>query len=142
MAKLENSNESITTQAPKQTCNDTECPFHGKLSTRGRQFVGTVTSTKMRKTAVIEFDRLQFLKKYERYEKRKTRLKVHNPECINAREGSVVKVIECRPLSKTKNFVIVQQLGIEKGFKEKMEARETAKVTTKREEKQTEERND
>ena len=82
----------------------------------------------MRKTAVIEFERLHFLKKYERYEKRRTKLKVHNPECINAKYGDVVKVIECRPLSKTKNSIIIQKLGIEKGFKGKMEARELAKI--------------
>ena len=116
-------NIGIALQMPKQKCNDSKCPFHGSLSVRGRQFTGTVTSTKMRKTAVIEFERLQFLKKYERYEKRRTKLKVHNPECINAREGDVVRVIECRPLSKTKNFIIIEKIGVEKGFKEKMSAR-------------------
>ncbi len=115
-------------EIPKQKCSDTKCPFHGKLGARGRQFTGTVVSTKMRKTAVIEFERIHFLRKYERYEKRRTILKVHNTECINAKDGDIVKVMECRPLSKTKNFVIIQILGKEKGFKEKMEARETAKV--------------
>ena len=38
------------------------------------------------------------------------------------------------PLSKTKNFVITKKLGEEKGFKGKMEARETSKVTPKKEE--------
>lgn len=139
MKDTEARNIGAAVEIPKQLCTDIKCPFHGKLSVRGRQFVGTIISAKMRKTSVIEFDRLQFLKKYERYEKRRTRLKVHNPECINAKEGSIVKVAECRPLSKTKNFVIVQELGAEKGFKEKMEAREAAKVTAKKEELKTEE---
>ena len=112
----------------EQKCEDSTCPFHGYLSVRGRQFTGTIVSAKMRKTAVIEFGRLHFLPKYERYEKRRTRLKVHNPECINAKEGDIVNISECRPLSKTKNFVIIHKLGQEKGFKEKMEARESAKV--------------
>lgn len=140
MKDTEARNIGFAAEMPKQICADLKCPFHGRLSMRGRQFVGTIISTKMRKTAVIEFDRLQFLKKYERYEKRRTRLKAHNPECINAKEGSIVKVVECRPLSKTKNFVIVQELGAEKGFKEKMEAREAAKVILKKEEQETEER--
>ncbi len=135
MAKTESRNIGLVEDTPKHQCNDSKCPFHGNLSVRGRQFVGTVISAKMRKTAVMEFDRLQFLKKYERYEKRRTRLKVHNPECINAKEGDIVKIIECMPLSKTQNFVIVQQLGTDKGFKEKMEARETSKVIAKKEEK-------
>lgn len=128
MAKTEAKNIGIVLEAPKQQCSDINCPFHGKLSVRGRQFTGTVVSTKMRKTAVIEFERLYFLKKYERYEKRRTKLKVHNPECINAKDGDIVDIMECRPLSKTKNFVIIKDLGQEKGFRGKMEAREAAKV--------------
>lgn len=135
MAKNHPKSIEIAEETPKRPCSDIKCPFHGKLTIRGRQFKGTIVSTKMKKTAVIEFDRLHFLKKYERYEKRKTRLKVHNPECINAREGDIVKISECRPLSKTKNFVVVQKLGIEKGFKVKMEAKEMAKATTDKEEK-------
>ena len=139
MAKTEARSIGIALEEPKQKCNNAKCPFHGNLSVRGRQFAGTVISTKMRKTAVIEFERLHFLKKYERYEKRRTKLKVHNPECIDAKDGDVVNVIECRPLSKKKNFVIIKKLGQEKGFKEKMEARETAKVIAKKEEAKTEE---
>jgi len=41
-------------------------------------------------------------------------------------------VMECRPLSKTKNFVIIHKLGVEKGFKGKMEGREAAKIETKK----------
>ena len=134
MKKPETKNIGISAEEPKQKCEDSKCPFHGHLSVRGRQFTGTVVSSKMRKTAVVEFGRLNFLPKYERYEKRRTRLKVHNPECINAKEGDVVNISECRPLSKTKNFVIISKLGKEKGFKEKMEARESAKVEKPRKE--------
>ena len=134
MTKTETRNMGIAVEMPKQSCSDVKCPFHGKLSTRGRQFIGTVLSTKMRKTAIIEFGRLHYLKKYERYEKRRTKLKVHNPECINAKEGDLVKLMECRPLRKTKNFVIIQKLGVQKGFMGKMEARESAKIIAKKEE--------
>ena len=133
MAKIESKGIGIVLEIPKQKCNDVKCPFHGSLSVRGRQFTGIVVSIKMRKTAVIEFNRLHFLKKYERYEKRRTKLKIHNPECINAKDGDIVRVMECRPLSKTKNFVIIEKLGIERGFKDKMEAREYGKIVTKSE---------
>lgn len=139
MAKTEARNTGVGVAAPKQSCTDAKCPFHGSLSIRGRQFIGTVTSTKTRKTAVVEFERLHFLSKYERYEKRRTKLKVHNPECINAKDGDIVKVMECRPLSKTKNFVIIHKLGVEKGFKGKMEAREAAKIETKKPESENQE---
>ncbi len=128
MTKNETRNIGIGLEMPKQKCSDATCPFHGMLSLRGRQFIGTVISSKMRKTVVIEFDRLHFLPKYERYEKRRTKLKVHNPECINAKDGDKVKIMECRPLSKTKNFAIIGKVGVEKGFKERMEAREASKV--------------
>lgn len=124
----------IVLEEPKQKCNDAKCPFHGKLTVRGRRFIGTALSTRMRKTAVIEFERTYFLPKYERYEKRRTRLKAHNPACIAAKDGNIVEIMECRPLSKTKNFVIIQKLGEEKGFKEKMAAREAAKVKLEKEE--------
>ena len=52
----------------------------------------------------------------------------HNTICINAKEGDIVKIMECRPLSKSKNFVIVEVLGKERLFKERMEAEEESKV--------------
>ena len=138
MAEKEAKNIGINVKMPSKKCNDSNCPFHGGLSLRGRQFTGTIVSTKMRKTAIAEFARLHFLKKYERYEKRRTRLKVHNPECLNAKEGDIVSIMECRPLSKTKNFVIVEKIGVEKGFMGKMQARQAAKVAEKKEEEETE----
>jgi len=121
-------NIGLEVSKPKKACEDDNCPFHGKLKCRGRTFVGTIISAKMQKTATVSWERRHFLKKYERYEKRKSKVKAHNPACINAHEGDIVKIMECRPLSKTKNFVIVEVLGKEKGFKERMEAEEEAKV--------------
>lgn len=108
-------------------CNDNNCPFHGALKCRGRNFTSTVISTKMQKTATVSWERRYFLSKFERYEKRRSTVKAHNPACINAQEGDIVKIAECRPLSKTKNFVIISILGKEKGFKERMEAEQEAK---------------
>ena len=87
MKKTEARNIGVAAGVPSHKCKDAKCPFHGSLTVRGRQLTGTIVSTKMRKTAVIEFDRLYFLPKYERYEKRRTKLKVHNPECISAKDG-------------------------------------------------------
>ena len=107
---------------------------HGKLqpksslSLRGRTFVGTVMSARMQKTVTVEWERKHFLKKYERYEKRKSKVNAHNPESVNAKEGDVVKIMECRPISKTKNFIVVEILGKERGFKERMEAEEESKA--------------
>tara|TARA_Y100000031_G_C8237437_1_gene394020 strand:- start:399 stop:815 length:417 start_codon:yes stop_codon:yes gene_type:complete len=116
------------TTEKKSECKDINCPFHGGLKTRGRSFVGTVISTKMQKTITIEWEWRNYLRKYERYEKRRGKLKAHNPACINAKEGEIVKVVECRPISKTKNFVVISIVGKEKGFEQRMEAEEEAKV--------------
>jgi len=125
---------------PSKSCEDINCPFHGNLSLRGMSFIGTVISTNMHKTAVVEWIRRYFLPKYERYEKRRTKVHVHNPLCIDAKIGDRVQIKQCRQLSKTKNFVIVKKLGKEKLFKEKLEAREEAKVKHKPEEKKVEEK--
>ncbi|MBW2977056.1 30S ribosomal protein S17 [Candidatus Woesearchaeota archaeon] len=131
-------NIGIEVVKPSGECNDENCPFHGRLKCRGRTFTGTVISTKMQKTAAIGWERRHFLKKYERYEKRETKVKAHNPACINAHDGDIVKIVECRPLSKTKNFVVVEVLGKEKGFKERMDAEEEAKFREqKKEDKET-----
>lgn len=80
------------------------------IKIRGREFIGIVTRAKAQKTAVVEWSRLFYLQKYQRYEKRRSKLQVHNPLSINAKVGDKVKIVECRPISKTKNFVIVEIL--------------------------------
>lgn len=92
----------------KKDCGDKLCHAHGTLSLRGRSFSGKVVSSKMHKTAVVEWENTRFVKKYERYEKRRTRVKAHNPDCIGAKEGDIVKITETRPISKTKKFTIVE----------------------------------
>jgi len=92
-------------------CNDGHCPTHGSLKVRGRSFTGKIVSAKMRRSANFELDRVHYIPKYQRYEKRRTRIKVHNPDCISAKEGDVVRIMECRPLSKTKNFVIIEKVN-------------------------------
>lgn len=106
--KLTNKNIGIEVNLPKQECNDNHCPFHGNLRVHGRIFKGTVTKTDVNKSATIEFLNFYYLHKYERYEKRITRLRVHNPPCINAKIGDYVMIMESRPISKTKNFVIME----------------------------------
>lgn len=97
----------ITVPFPKEDCHDDKCPFHGSLKVRGRTFTGTVVSDKMQNTATIEWARRRYNKKYERFEVRRSRIKAHNPKCIDAKTGEKVTIIETRPLSKTKNFVII-----------------------------------
>lgn len=98
---------------PPESCTgDRQCPFHGgERNIRGRSFVGKVIRAKVQKTAIIEFEGKKYVPKYERYLRTRTRLMVHNPLCIRAREGDVVQVYETRKISKRKNFVIVRKLN-------------------------------
>lgn len=96
---------------PSRTCDDPNCPFHGKLRIRGRMLEGIVVSDKMERSASIRIDSLRYMPKYERYERRHSKITAHNPPCIDARQGDKVKIAECRPLSKTKAFVIVEKMG-------------------------------
>ncbi len=122
-----------TKKIPKQKCDDKNCPFHGSLKFRGRIFRGVVISSKMHKTVTVEWSWRYYLPKYERYENRRTRIKAHNPKCIDAKEGDIVKISECRSLSKTKNFVVIEKIGKEKLFEEKKEAIEESKYKKKEE---------
>ncbi|RLG22156.1 30S ribosomal protein S17 [Methanosarcinales archaeon] len=98
----------IDVKPPEKECDDENCPFHGRLSVRGQIFEGVVVSDKMEKTVVVEREYERFIRKYERYEKRRSRLHAHNPPCIDAKIGDRVVIMECRPLSKTKSFVVVE----------------------------------
>lgn len=94
----------------KSECIDYRCPMHGGLKTRGAVKEGRVVSLKARKTAVIEIPYLRRVPKYERFEKRRSKLHAHVPDCLatRVREGSGVRVEECRKLSKTKAFVVTK----------------------------------
>lgn len=98
----------LNVQHVETECNDSNCPFHGTLPVRGQILEGIVTSDKAERTITIERSFYKFIRKYERYEKRKSKINAHKPDCINVNIGDSVKVAECRPLSKTKHFVLVE----------------------------------
>ena len=101
---------SLAFKKPRKTCGDRDCPFHGALSVRGRVLDGVVVTAKMDKTVIVEREYLQFSPKYVRYERRRSHIPSHNPPCINAKKGERVRIAECRPLSKTVSFVVVEKL--------------------------------
>ena len=91
---------------------DENCPFYGSLRLRGQVLEGTVASLGMLKTIVVERDNVRYMQKYERYEKRTSALSAHLPNCIGGVEiGDRVKIMECRPLSKTVSFCVIENNG-------------------------------
>jgi len=97
-------------EAPEKECDDPNCPFHGSLSVRGIVLEGTVVSDKMDKTVVVEREYLHYVRKFRRYERRRSKIHAHNPPCINAKKGDKVLIAETRPISKTVSFVVVKIL--------------------------------
>ncbi len=91
--------------------NDRDCPFHGKLKVRGRIFEGKVKK-KFPRRVVIEFERMIYVKKYERYAREKTRIHARLPDCMKEEinVGDIIRVQECRPLSKIIHFVVIKKV--------------------------------
>jgi small subunit ribosomal protein S17 len=76
-------------------------------NTQLRTVEGRVVSNKMDKTVTVLVERQVKHALYGKYIRRSTKLHAHDEE--NAcNEGDVVRVAECRPLSKTKNWRVVE----------------------------------
>jgi small subunit ribosomal protein S17 len=109
--KEEKKAQATPAEGAKAECNDEFCPFHGSTKLHGRTLKGVVTSAKAHKTVTVEKERPFYIPKYERYEKRYTKVLAHNPPCIDAKQGDEVKIMETRPLSKTKHFIVIEVLN-------------------------------
>ncbi len=91
-----------------------KCPFYGQLPVRGQTLEGTVVSTDMEKTVIVEREYDVFVPKYDRYMKRRSRIPAHVPGVLEPLEvGDEVTIAETRPLSKTKAHVVVRVGGEE-----------------------------
>jgi small subunit ribosomal protein S17 len=101
----------LDVRAPKEACTDPHCPFHGRLPVRGQVLEGTLVSTSMQRTAVVERTLMHFVPKFERYEKRRRRYLAHHPPCLVIPLGHRVRIAETRPLAKAVSFCIVEDLG-------------------------------
>lgn len=96
-----------------EECKDQACPYHGNTRIRGKITQGTVVSKKSKNTIIIRHNYVQFIKKYQRYERRNTRLACHLPECLNhdIEIGDLVRVGESRKISKTKAFIVLDKIS-------------------------------
>ena len=103
-------NIGLNVKPPVDTCNDKKCPFHGNLSVRGQIINGLVYATKMQNSIKVKKEYMHLIPKYERYEKRTSLFTAHCPPCIKLKIGDRVNIAECRPLSKTKSFVVIEKL--------------------------------
>ena len=68
---------------------------------------GTVVSNKMDKTITVLVERRIKHPLYGKYIKRSTKVRAHDEE-NTCGEGDLVKISECRPISKTKSWRVVE----------------------------------
>ena len=80
--------------------------------TRGsrRIITGTVTSTKMDKTAVITVIRRVRDRRFHKFVTRRVKYKAHD-EKNAAKVGDLVEIIEARPMSRTKRWRILRTIS-------------------------------
>ena len=74
---------------------------------RRKTRVGRVVSDKADKTVTVEIERLVQHPQYKRYIRRRKKYAIHdeNNEC---RVGDTVRFMDCRPLSKSKRWRLVE----------------------------------
>ncbi|MEI7795135.1 MAG: 30S ribosomal protein S17 [Methylococcaceae bacterium] len=78
-------------------------------STKVRTITGRVVSNKMDKTITVLVERVVKHPVYGKYIKRSTKMMAHDEE-NSCREGDVVSITSCRPMSKHKTFKLVEVL--------------------------------
>jgi small subunit ribosomal protein S17 len=74
---------------------------------RRRELVGRVTSDKMDKTVVVAVERLVRHDLYGKVVRRVKKYKAHN-EDNEARAGDRVRIVESRPISREKRWVVTE----------------------------------
>ena len=90
---------------------DKKCPFTGNVSIRGRIIRAQVNSLKMKNSLIIKRNYLHWVQKYQRYMKRHKNFAVHvSPAFDRIRKGDDVVVGQCRPLSKTVRYNVLEHI--------------------------------
>ena len=72
-----------------------------------RRIVGRVVSSKMNKSVTVSIERLVKHPVYGKFIRRTTKIVAHD-EANACKEGDIVAISECRPISKTKAWRVVE----------------------------------
>jgi ribosomal protein S17 len=104
--------EAKSKDAPKKSHEEKIlADAQNKIMTRGRVFEGIITK-KFPKRIVLEFERMIYVRKYERYARLKTKIHARLLDSMekHINVGDLVRVHECRPLSKIIHFVVIEKI--------------------------------
>lgn len=89
--------------------------MEAKEKANKKKMTGIVVKDKMDKTIVVEVEKFLQHSKYHKYIKRKKRYKVHDEKNI-CKLGDEVSIIESRPISKDKRWLIKEIIKKEEPF--------------------------
>mgnify|MGYP001038291310 FL=1 len=81
---------------------------------RRRRLIGTVVSDKMQKTIVVRVERTLRHPIYKKVLTRSKKYKAHDENEL-AHEGDLVQIVEHRPISKTKRWMLEQIIQRKEG---------------------------
>ena len=98
----------VKTSLKKSIQNDSNNPFNGSLSVRGKTFEGIVINAKGKRTVTIQKESPIYFTKFRRYGRSKNKIHAHVPSNLDVHEGDTVIAAECRPISKSVSFVVVE----------------------------------
>ena len=101
-------NIGLKVKEPTRECQDKNRPFHGGLSIRGKLFDGKVTGAKAKQTITLQKDAPIYFSKFKRYARGTSTIHAHVPGCIDVEAGDHVLTAECRPISKSVSYVVVE----------------------------------
>jgi len=85
-------------------------PAEASADKTTRTVTGKVVSNKMQKTITVVVERYEPHPRYGKYMRRTTRLLAHD-ENNESREGDVVAIEQCRPMSRHKSFRLVRVIS-------------------------------
>ena len=77
---------------------------------------GKVVKNKSEKTIIVDVESTYMRKKYKKFLRKNKKYAVHDEENVS-KIGDVVQIIESRPISKTKKFVLFNEKKMAKADK-------------------------
>ena len=98
----------ISSPKKKSEKGEKNNPFNGSLSIRGKLFEGIVINAKAKNTIVIQKERPIYFSKFKRFGRSKNKIHAHIPSNLSVKVGDYVVAAECRPISKSVSFVVVE----------------------------------
>ena len=74
-----------------------------------KELIGTIVSTKMAKTVIVEIEKQRLHPLYKKNMRKSKKYKAHN-ENLDLKIGDLVKITSVRPISKDKHYKVISKI--------------------------------